>query len=663
MANALPRKNISGVLRALGEFERGEGKGEGKGKGEGEGGASRRPWQLCVAGSLTAHPTEAAALRAEAEALGIGAQVEWKGELDAAALSELYRTADLFVLTSLYENFCMAAHEAIFFGVPVLAYDVGEIGAFGPHAGCTLLPVADQASFSTELSRLLRDPRRLLRMRKAAQDFRASLHERLKAQPSISAAVDDFEAHLQAAMRRRRAASATSAISPAPAATSATSAAPAASVTSAAPVVAASGARLAPRLALLFWLYALQGAAFGLVGGALPVLASGAPLTSLGLLSLSLLPFALKVALAPIIDVWWAPRLGRRRSWVVPCTALCGALFALLVPHIDAWAAGQRIDLLSVAFTPLVLLLSAQDVAVDAWALELLPTDRLSYAAACQTIGMSAGNVLGHPLLLAVRGSSSLSWFSVAMAAALAAAAAASLLVPEEAEAVGHGAARLTVRGQLSSLRVLLRSETTRALAVVCAWQRVGVVALDACAAVTYMRQPGAEQEHLAAFALAQAPIGVLASVLAARLLAHGDGAGQVMRRALLMLICSGIAAPLVLGSGRLHTPGGLACLLALCTLYAAGNKVWWTAQATAFNRVVACGGEEGEGSRALHLQLLNSLSNLGKLWPRPLAFVLCDAVGFGGCCAVLLALSAASWPSMRSALARSEGRGVGHDD
>ena len=64
------------------------------------------------------------------------------------------------------------------------------------------------------------------------------------------------------------------------------------------------------------WLYALQGATFGLVGGALPVLVSGAPLASLGLLSLSLLPFALKVALAPLIDAYWSPRLGRRRSWV-----------------------------------------------------------------------------------------------------------------------------------------------------------------------------------------------------------------------------------------------------------------------------------------------------------------------------------------------------------
>jgi len=128
VANATPRKNIGSVLRALGALKR-------------AGGRGASAWQLRVAGSMDAHPTEAAAVRAEAEALGIGEHVEWSGELGGAALAQLYRTADLFVFTSLYENFCMAAHEATFFGLPLLAYDVGEIASFGAHAGCTLLPV------------------------------------------------------------------------------------------------------------------------------------------------------------------------------------------------------------------------------------------------------------------------------------------------------------------------------------------------------------------------------------------------------------------------------------------------------------------------------------------------------------------------------------------
>ena len=138
-----------------------------------------------------------------------------------------------------------------------------------PHLA---LQVGDEAAFSTELARLMREPPRLARMRLAAQQYSTTLQHTLKQQPSVSAAVDDFEAHLRTAMCRR---------------------APAAGR----PI--AAGGRLTGRLALLLWLYGLQGATFGLVGGALPVLVSGAPLAALGLLSLSLLPFALKVCPSP----------------------------------------------------------------------------------------------------------------------------------------------------------------------------------------------------------------------------------------------------------------------------------------------------------------------------------------------------------------------------
>ena len=65
------------------------------------------------------------------------------------------------------------------------------------------LQVGDEAAFSTELARLLREPPRLARMRLAAQQYSASLQHTLKQQPSVSAAVDDFEAHLRTAMCRR----------------------------------------------------------------------------------------------------------------------------------------------------------------------------------------------------------------------------------------------------------------------------------------------------------------------------------------------------------------------------------------------------------------------------------------------------------------------------
>ena len=50
----------------------------------------------------------------------------------------------------------------------------------------------------------------------------------------------------------------------------------------------------------------------------------------------------------------------------------------------------------------------------------------------------------------------------------------------------------------------------------------------------------------------------------------------------------------------------------------------------------------------------LNSLSNLGKFWPRPLAFVLADSVGFVAASALLALMGALAWPLVRAALARA---------
>ena len=128
-----------------------------------------------------------------------------------------------------------------------------------------------------------------------------------------------------------------------------------------------------------------------------------------------------------------------------------------------------------------------------------------------------------------------------------------------------------------------------------------------------------------------------------------------------MLLAVSGLTVPLVLGAGgfTVGEPRGIAALLGLSTLFAAGNKLWWTVQGSLFNQVV-----EASGSRAhaVHLQLLNSLSNLGKLWPRPLAFGLMERLGFLPAALVLSAASAATWPALRRALSSPALRARGVD-
>ena len=77
---------------------------------------------------------------------------------------------------------------------------------------------------------------------------------------------------------------------------------------------------------VLVCLYFLQGFPFGFATGALPLIIK-ASFTEAGFISLATYPYAVKVLWSPIVDSFWtiglgSLSLGRRKSWIVPCTLL-----------------------------------------------------------------------------------------------------------------------------------------------------------------------------------------------------------------------------------------------------------------------------------------------------------------------------------------------------
>ena len=144
--------------------------------------------------------------------------------------------------------------------------------------------------------------------------------------------------------------------------------------------------------ALLLCLYLLQGLTFGLVNGSLPVLlARRVTYSKLGLLSLASWPYVLKGLFAPLVDVYWSRTLGLRKSWVLPCTLLSGAVLAAMSTTIELLVELGRVPTIAGAFFVAISCLAAQDVAVDAWAIELLPHRQLAFASVFKTLGMSLG--------------------------------------------------------------------------------------------------------------------------------------------------------------------------------------------------------------------------------------------------------------------------------
>jgi PAT family beta-lactamase induction signal transducer AmpG len=154
-----------------------------------------------------------------------------------------------------------------------------------------------------------------------------------------------------------------------------------------------------------------------------PVLlrASGASLAQIGLLSTLSLPWALKFIWAPAVD-----RFGSRRHWIA------GAQLGLaLVLLLMAWT-GTTVGTATFALILALVALSAtQDIAVDAFTIEVMARSELGPANGARVTAYRLGWIVAGGVLVAA--SASLGWTTVLLlgAAVFLIASALSLLLPE----------------------------------------------------------------------------------------------------------------------------------------------------------------------------------------------------------------------------------------
>jgi PAT family acetyl-CoA transporter-like MFS transporter 1 len=159
---------------------------------------------------------------------------------------------------------------------------------------------------------------------------------------------------------------------------------------------------------LLVLLYFLQGLPMGLAMGSVPfLLKEHVSYAQMGVFSLASYPYSLKLLWSPIVDSVWSPKLGRRKSWILPIQFLSGLGMLWLSGHAESMMnhAGDNEGQAVWGFTwwwfGLVFMCATQDIAVDGWALTLLSTENLSYASTAQTVGLTAGQFLSSTIFLA----------------------------------------------------------------------------------------------------------------------------------------------------------------------------------------------------------------------------------------------------------------------
>jgi PAT family beta-lactamase induction signal transducer AmpG len=177
------------------------------------------------------------------------------------------------------------------------------------------------------------------------------------------------------------------------------------------PLLTALAVYARPRVLVIMFLGFSSGLPLALSGETLRVWMTdrGVDLGTIGLLSLAGLPYTLKFLWAPIVDAWQVPflgRLGRRRGWLVASQLVLMTTILFLGtrdPIVDPLMLGMAALLVAVAS-------ATQDIVVDAFRVQSLPTDEqaagmASYVAAYR-IGMlvSGAGMIGLAAWLELHG-------------------------------------------------------------------------------------------------------------------------------------------------------------------------------------------------------------------------------------------------------------------
>ena len=146
-------------------------------------------WQLCCIGSLSRSPRTVERIRALLQRCRLESRVQLLDERPHQELPHYYRAADVFVLATQRETYCMAVAEALAHGLPIISTHTGAIAQLvGSDAGVLVEP-GDTGALHAALAQVLSQPAVAQRLADAALVAR----RRLK---SWTAACGEFAAVL-----------------------------------------------------------------------------------------------------------------------------------------------------------------------------------------------------------------------------------------------------------------------------------------------------------------------------------------------------------------------------------------------------------------------------------------------------------------------------------
>ncbi len=183
------------------------------------------------------------------------------------------------------------------------------------------------------------------------------------------------------------------------------------------------------RMLVVFLMGFSSGLPLLLIGGTLKawLRQENIDLTTIGLLSLTGLPYTLKFLWAPAMDRFVPPWLGRRRGWLALCQAVLTAGFIA----IGLSEPGQSVGSVAVLAVIVAFFSASQDIVVDAYRREILKDEELGFGMALGINGYRAAMWVATALALVLAGIFSWTFTYLAMATLMVIGIVVTLAAPE----------------------------------------------------------------------------------------------------------------------------------------------------------------------------------------------------------------------------------------
>jgi glycosyltransferase involved in cell wall biosynthesis len=156
VGSVVPRKAFDLLVRALGRLK-------------------HLDWRLTIAGPTDRSASATRDLDSAIVATGLAPRITIAGPLSESQLTVLYTTADLFVMSSLYEGYGMVLAEAMARGLPIVCTTGGAAADTVPDAAGLKVAPGDEAAFADAIGKVLRDTGLRRRMADAAWSAAQSL--------------------------------------------------------------------------------------------------------------------------------------------------------------------------------------------------------------------------------------------------------------------------------------------------------------------------------------------------------------------------------------------------------------------------------------------------------------------------------------------------------